>query len=275
MKLCAGIVLYNPNIKTLKKSVENVSNICDTIILVDNHSDNFLEINELSNDKKIVIIKNTKNLGIAKALNQLLNYANDLNFDYLLTLDQDSILGEKMLTNMLKYVDEKDVALICPIINDLNKTKKIMQKEEIIDLERCITSGSLMNMKFCNEIGEFDEKMFIDYVDFDYCKRIKIASKRIIRVRDAVINHEIGKRTKRKFLFWTVYPTNHTPQRIYFYSRNIKYYCKKFRDNMSQKEKINELKYLIWKFISIILYENNKKMKIKLYKQGLKDSKKM
>lgn len=276
MITAAGIVLYNPDLVNLNKSIKELVKSVNYIYLVDNASNNIDEVIKLIQEwDNIKLIRNNKNLGIAIALNQLLQMAYSDDIKFLLTLDQDSVLEDIMFRNMMKYSNTESVAVICPIINDLNKKKRIEQNSEILDLDRCITSGSIMNLKVCKDIGFFDEKMFIDYVDFDYCKRIKIAGKRIIRVRDAMINHEIGKRSCRKFLFWTVYPTNHSPIRIYYYVRNIKYYLKKFKKQLYLKERLVEHKYLIWKFVSILLYENNKKQKLSMFLKGLKDSNKM
>ena len=173
---------------------------------------------------------------------------------------------------MMKYSNIENVALICPRINDFNKNDIISQNNEYEEIDRAITSGTIMNLEKCKKIGLFDEKMFIDYVDFDYCKRVRLNNLKIIRIKDAILDHEIGKRTKRKFLFFNVYPTNHNENRVYYYVRNIKYYCNKYKNNMTLKEKLTEKKYLIWKFISIILYENNKKNKIKMYIKGIKES---
>lgn len=276
MRIVAGIVLYNPNLETLSKSISELEQVVNSICLVDNFSNNIQDIIKLiQSHQKVTMIENEKNYGIAKALNQLLDFANLNKNQFLLTLDQDSILKKEMLNNMLQYTNEKDAALICPIINDLNKKKHVVQTESIIDVNRCISSGTLMNLKICNEIGTFDEKMFIDYVDFDYCKRVMLHNKRIIRVKNAVINHEIGKRSKHKFLFWTVYPTNHSPIRIYYYVRNIYYYLRKFNDQMTIKEKLIEYRYLFWKLFCIIFYEDGKCEKLKMFFKGLKDSKKM
>ncbi len=273
MKIGACIILYNPNIERLSLSIKELENIVDIIYLIDNNSSNIKEIEKEFKNNKIEFINNTKNCGIAYALNQALAISHKDKVDYLITLDQDSIFKQTEIEKILKHKNENNVAIFCPVINDLNKNKNINSIESISDIDRCITSGSIMNLKECLEVGLFDEKMFIDYVDFDYCKRIRLANKRIVRVNNSILDHEIGKRQKRKFLFWTVYPTNHNEKRIFYYSRNIKYYLKKYKKDLSISEKIKEYKYLIWKLVSIILYENNKNNKIKMYFKGIKNYK--
>ena len=216
---------------------------------------------------------NETNLGVAKGLNQILDKSYEINSNYLLTLDQDSSISKQSILEMMKYINNDNIAIVCPLIVEKNKYYKIKQKSEIMELNRCITSGSLMNLKICKKIGYFDEKMFIDYVDFDYCKRIILNNKKIVRIKKATIKHEIGKRTKRRFIFFTVYPTNHNKTRVYYYVRNIKYYLRKFKYKLSIKEIIYEYINLLWKFTSIILYEQDKSGKIKMFFNGWKDSK--
>ena len=269
-----GIVSYNPNINSLLKEINELNN---KFIIVDNNSNNIEKIEtKLQNYKNIKLIKNEENEGIAKALNQILNEANKLKSKYLLTLDQDSFLSKDNLNRMVSYYeDNKEITIICPIIIDLNRKKQKKYSGKIEFIKRCITSGSLMNLELCNKIGYFDEKMFIDYVDFDYCKRLEILGYKLLRVNNALLNHEIGKRTSRHFLFWKVYPTNHNANRVYFYFRNIYYYLKKHKKDINLKEKIIEYKYLIWKFLSILLYERDKYEKMKMLLKATKDYKKM
>lgn len=274
MKLAAGIVLYNPDLKKLDKSLKELNNIADVIILVDNCSRNIEKIRDMV-DKDAILLENAENLGIAVALNMLVDSANSKKCDFLLTLDQDSIMPRDALNKMIECASKKDVAIVCPMIVDVNKKEPAVYKEDLEEIDRCITSGSLMNLRICNKIGRFDEKMFIDYVDFDYCKRIRLAGYKIVRVNSAKLIHELGKRTERKFLWKTVYPTNHKPERVYYYARNIYYYLRKYKKNLSFGEKVWEHVTILWKAIAIILYEDDKIEKISSFLDGKKDSKKM
>ena len=275
MNFAVGVVLYNCQLNKINRIIDEYYNFSKIIILVDNGSKNIEEVKEnIKNKTKVALIKNNKNEGIAKALNQILNEANKNNVNFLLTLDQDSFLKYEDLEKMYKYIN-KNVAIFCPEILDLNKKKNKTIINEFEEIERCITSGSFMNLDVCNKIGQFEEKMFIDYVDFEYCKRIRLEGYKILKIKGCFLKHEIGKRTARKFLGIDVYPTNHSGFRVYYYFRNMHYYYTKFKRNMSIKEKINEIVRMSWKYISIILYEENKLEKLQKAKQGFKDAKKM
>ena len=270
--IAIGIVLYNPNIELLKENITRLKAITNSIIFIENGSNNKDEIIKTVNHEYKIIF-NEKNLGIAKALNQLLNEAINENKEYLLTLDQDSRMTRYIFDNLYKYRNVENVAIVCPTIYDINKKKNKKKKKKYEYVNRCITSGSLMNLSICSKLEKFDEKMFIDYVDFDYCKNVTLAGYKIIKVRDAILPHEIGKRLTKKILFFYVYPTNHSSFRVFYYIRNIKYYYWKYKKKMTIKEKIKEKINIVWKFISIILYEENKKEKLLKAREGYKNYK--
>ena len=276
MKIAVGVVLYNPDVKKIKLIIKEYYEKVNYFFFVDNFLKNIneLEKNIRNMSDKIIIIKNTENQGIAKALNQLLKISYEKDINYLLTLDQDSFIEYNHINNMKKYIND-NIAIVCPEIIDLNKKKNKYLKNEYEQVNRCITSGSLMNLNVCRKIGYFDEKMFIDYVDFDYCKRITLKGYKILKIKDCFLKHEIGKRTIKKFFGVYVYPTNHSSKRVYFYFRNIHYYCLKFKNKMTYKEKIYEIIRIMWKYISIILYEKDKKEKIKNANKGFLDAKNM
>lgn len=273
-ELIVGIIIYNYDVDNLKTKIDKYRDSVKRIVLVDNNSDNSSEIEKKIVGEKVILIKNKENLGIAYALNQILNKSYELNGKYLLTLDQDSFIELEDVNKMLFFFDE-DVAIVCPEIIDLNKKKNKLINAGYVDVNRCITSGSIMNLSLCKTIGLFDEKMFIDYVDFDYCKRITINSLKIRKIGGCFLRHEVGKRTVHKFLFFYVYPTNHPPKRYYYYMRNMNYYYYKHKNNMSFFEKIDERYRLIGRYVVILLYENNKIEKIKQANNGILDSRKM
>lgn len=69
MKVLAGIVTYNPDIKRLEENVKSVSEQVATIIIFDNGSKNKREIKSIEEKyQQIRIIFSSQNKGIAFAL---------------------------------------------------------------------------------------------------------------------------------------------------------------------------------------------------------------
>jgi len=113
----AGIVLYNPDISLLKKNIEAIRNQVAKVALVDNGSDNIAEVQSLINKyENACLISNDDNLGIAKALNQIMERAKEENAQWVLTLDQDSICPDGMVKKYQAYIND-NVGMICPRLN--------------------------------------------------------------------------------------------------------------------------------------------------------------
>ena len=70
-------------------------------------------------------------------------------------------------------------------------------KSEYMHVNTCITSGAFSKVSAWKEIGKYDESMFIDSVDFEYCYRMRKYGYGVIQVRDVQLLHELGKSQER------------------------------------------------------------------------------
>lgn len=207
-KIAAGIVLYNPELKRLEQNISSILSQVDKVILVDNGSINIKKVeNKYKNIDKISIIKNKSNLGIAAALNQIVNECDYRGFKWVLTLDQDSVVPNNLIDEYINYINYDKVAIITPYIVDINSKKHsndIVHNKKYEYVRECITSASLTNIEICKKLGCFDNEMFIDYVDFDYCTRVNLNGYSIIKVNSTTLKHEVGK-LQEKYIFGKKY----------------------------------------------------------------------
>ena len=104
--ILAGITLFNPDVARLEENISSIYGQVDRVICVDNGSDNIKNIEDcvLNNWKNITIIKNGKNEGIAKALNQMFEFAIEQQYEYVLTLDQDSVCPDNIIEEYLSLI---------------------------------------------------------------------------------------------------------------------------------------------------------------------------
>ena len=269
MDISAGIVLFNPDIKRLKENIDAVIIQCTHLYLVDNGSGNVDEVKGLLNQynqSKISILWNRENQGIAKALNQLTSAAQKEGFDWILTLDQDSVVPSNIVGEFEKYINNSSVGILCPIICDRNKDEEIKINEDCTEIDECITSGSLLNIRAWSEIGGFDERMFIDGVDFDICYRLRQRGYKIYCIHSVVLLHELGHIEYHRFLFWKVLVKNHSAFRKYYIARNIIYTAKKRRSTLLVvKGLLQEIKLIG----IVIFYEEDKLNKIRCICRGI------
>lgn len=235
--VCAGIITYHPDIVRLRENVNAVIDQVQEIFIVDNGSENLKEIEALIEDyDSIHFIKNRQNEGIAKALNQVIAEAEKGGYCRVITLDQDSVCYEALVENYLKYIEEDIGILICDI-EDRNyslkskRTRSTKSVPECEDVEKCITSGAFTSVQACIDAGGFDEKLFIDSVDYDMCYSMREHGYRIVNVHFTGLLHEVGKSVKYNFLGFEFVVNHHSAERKYYISRNSTYLIKKHHLN--------------------------------------------
>ena len=229
----AGIVTYNPDAERLRQNIEAVlHNGIKRITVVDNGSKNADEISALADQyPDVFLIRNAENVGIAYALNQIFHEAYDSGcYPWVLTLDQDTVIDDNLIEVYGKYCSEQKVASITALHRDRNY--QVKQKHADQDAERvifCMTSANLVRTEVWKEVGGFDNRLFIDEVDTDFCYRLQEHGYIILRINQPLFLHEIGNATAVNFLGKKRIVTNHSAFRKYYMVRNRLYMLRKGR----------------------------------------------
>lgn len=279
MKVLAGITLYNPNIDRLKENIDAIYSQVEEVVCVDNGSDDFKQIKQLltSQYPEIVVIQNQKNLGVAKALNQMFAYAKENGFDWVLTLDQDSVCPDNLIkvyrevvSRLNEFEDLRHVGILCPQTVDRNFDSRTDYQEKYILVDKCITSASLTSVKTWETVGGFWEELFIDFVDHDFCARCKEHGIKILQLNDVQILHELGNGVHHNFLGRRVTALNHRPMRKYYMVRNWIIYMHVHKDVIDYKKERNSYRFF---FLKTFLFEKQKLEKLKQMRKGRRDGK--
>ena len=286
MKYCAGIVTFNPKIERLKENIDAIISNLPVLIIVDNNSNNYIEISELAkNYDNILTIKNDINEGIAKALNQIVSESISLKFDWTLLLDQDSICDNNIFNHYSKALldEQDDVGLLTPYIIDTNKMT--IEEYRRLTLPKCskvkfaITSASFINNNVFEKVKGYDEFLFIDCVDLDYSKKLEINNYKQIRVNDTYLLQEVGsaerthiyrlhKDNAGKLSLQPYYRTNHSLFRQYYMARNNIIIIRKY------KHYNNQISSYIFAFVYLfakLIVEKNKVKLLKAQIRGIRD----
>ena len=271
MKIAGGIVLYNPDIERLKENIEAIRHQVDVLILADNHSKNIDAVRTLLSDihlEDYELICNPKNMGIAYALNQITEYSCQSGAGWTLFLDQDSVAPANMIEEYRKYLDHKDVVMLCPQIVDRNFAGSEPKQTEggYKEVQRCITSGSFVKNEVFGKVGPFNNKLFIDQVDFEFTARLVKAGYKMYRINKVVLLHELGNSREVLLDGKKVVTTNHNPMRRYYAARNRVYCLKRYPKYTNYKTVI---RYFINVPRLIFLYEEDKAAKIWAMVRGL------
>lgn len=245
-KVAACIVLYNPNLERLRQNVEAIALQIDMVFCFDNGSENAGAVKSLlATYENVYLIEAGENLGISVALNRVARMAADKDCPWLLSLDQDSVCPDGMVSALLAYGGMEQVGAICPVFVDSRRPKESLPTDAWSEIEDCITSGMLMNLAVYKEINGMDEHLFVGYVDDEYCYRLRLCGYRIIQVNSVILDHELGElKPSRAKDFWLTagsllhskkikalsYKRKVSPIRVYYGARNAVYLEKKYRD---------------------------------------------
>lgn len=254
-KIAAGIVVYKAQMNDLVNNIKSIQHQVDIILLhINEETDDYIFLSELSS--KIHLLTLHKNVGMAGGLNNLSRNAIKRGYQWLLTLDQDSICSSTMINEYFKYLSEEKIALVSPIIKyidedenyDLSYIENFDKPMEYI--QYAITSGSLINLNYWSAINGFDDWFFIDYVDFDYCIKLKVNGYSIIRVNSTYLYQRLGNQKHINFFGKKITTYNHSSFRNYYFVRNSLFFIRKYRKHICV---IKELYVVIkWEFIKLI-----------------------
>ena len=194
------------------------------VIVADNGSTgNDAQVLEEKFGDYIHLIVNDRNYGFAGGNNIGMRYAlGNSNSDYLLLLNNDTIVAPEFLAEMVK-VAESDPAIGAAVAkiylyhrpNRLETVgskinmwrgqcfrigwmrKDTGQYEEVKELDAAATNSFLITKGIVQNIGFFDESYFIYLDDADYCVRVRRAGYKIVYVPKAKIWHKVGKSSRR------------------------------------------------------------------------------
>ena len=190
----------------LKSSYKNFK-----IVLIDNESQKDLS-NEFEKNKNIHIIKNEKNEGFARANNQAIKYSIKNGFDYVLLLNNDTIIKYDLLGSLIKQSNTLNQQIIQPLIlnydgskiwnaggtiNNFFGTFHTLKKGKIFKnfkSNSCLTEWFtgccvFINTDIFKDIGYFDERFFAYYEDIDFSIRLKKMGYSIALMTDSHLQH--------------------------------------------------------------------------------------
>lgn len=270
-KVAAVVTTFNtgdailPNLERIAKQVAFVIVVDDSGVPALN---NALECAEIQNS---VVLRNEKNLGIAASLNCGVAHAEKIGCDWVITLDDDTLVSESYVDDVMTFLHsgvEASIGLIaCARVGSYDPQRV----GNVYSLKRTlITSGCMFSLRVFREVGGFDEDLFIDLVDFDFCTKLRRLSLSIVQLNVAGMNHKVGNSQTMRLLCRKVVVYNHSPFRLYYQMRNIFLFSRKhftFDPLLSIYLLLDVLRLPL----KVLLFEQNKKARFFYLANGLKD----
>jgi len=277
----AVVVVYN-DYQSLIELVGSISRQVDAIFIIDN-SDIKLKISDVVlNQPNVKYHWLGQNKGLATGLNEGIRLCQKHNSEWVLLLDQDSIVSEDMVACMLdeygKNTNAVKIGMLCPDVFLSDKgihqyplyfgsymVNKVTDTSDHVDF--AITSGSLIKLSLFDTLGYMDEMFFIDYIDYDFCLKLRSRGYKILYVRDASLKHKLGdvKTSKIGILY-----TSHLPKRIYYQTRNRLIVVRRY-GVLFPSFAIMQLMLFVLKFFKILVIEDKKGTRLRCYFAGIRD----
>lgn len=272
--MAAGVVLYHPNLSFLS-NINSYYHSVDKLIVIDNSEvrDDVIQKKLESLFPGVIYMFLNRNAGIAAALNIACRIAIEKNCNWMLTMDQDSSFNQDHLAQMKTHIPDIElefqrVGIISPF-HVLHENTIIKAAEPYTIKNIVMTSGNLLNLKAYVETGPFEEKLFMDYVDYEYCLRLRKNKYLIVQDNSTQLKHSLGDFKIKKIFWQNIGVSNHNSLRRYYMTRNSLYVGFKHLSN----EKVfflNVLKNIFfWDPFIIILFEKDRLAKLKSVYKGI------
>lgn len=275
MKTVIVIVCFNP----CDSFFDDNFNIANALyIIVDNTvipQASFIA--RLANFKDVMYLPQYNNTGIAKALNIGCEKALELGYHYVITMDQDSKVTDEIITSLLNYYDkmklQQNISIVSPthllqgdvIANVSYRSSNNSPLNSIFTM----TSGNLVILSTWQQLGGFREDLFIDMVDIEFYIRAMLSGFMVLTLPNVVMQHNLGSLEVRKLFGKNISVLNHSPIRKYYQTRNILWLISNY---YTRNKEVGKL-FKVWLniVIGVVLFEQNKLVKLKYIIWGIRD----
>ena len=237
------------------------------ILVVDNNSSDssVVILQKEFTQKEVEILSSKENRGFAAGNNLAIQYAlENLDFEYFLIINNDTISDENINKNFIEYYEEnnsKHIGIITGKIMNFYQSDKLLFAGGFFDKTKCsgyhkgdgeTDNGQYDTIRECNfatgclwffhkslisKIGYLPEEYFLYLEDVDYCLRVRNAGLKIIYLPTVKILHKEGATTK---------DTKENPN-FYYTNRNRIICAKKYLS------KIERIKFYTFFFSSRVI----------------------
>lgn len=199
MSISAVIVAYQTNPTRLDAILRALTGQC-AVVLADNSEEptSLAAIRQCVERYGGTYIPMGGNLGIGAAQNTAIAAAWDRGADSVLLLDDDSIPAPDLVAVLVSCRSPVpgEQAVFCASAMDATGKNVSNVNRGGGMLTRCremMSSGSLIDRSTFERVGPFDEKLFIDGVDFDWGWRAQSKGIGIYVTHDTSITHRLGE----------------------------------------------------------------------------------
>ena len=254
-QIAIGVTFYQPQ----KEEIEYINCLYYHFSNVYIYDNSDVPIEKEIQNKNVTYFFNGKNDGLSIAFNCFLQQSYKDHMDYLLLLDQDSlfdinqILGLKNELQRKPY-DESVGIYACKAYPSNVKMEDLnYSNEDTVEEKMVISSGSFINLKSIFKKVKYDENLFVDYVDADFCRQLHEKKLKIMCYNKYPMEQSLG------YLYHGY--ICHSAIRHYYMVRDLGYMNQKY-----YTKSVTVLKTLKFYFLNLLVIgREDKKMKKIIY----------
>jgi len=262
----------------------------DEIIVVNNGStDGTLSLLS-AKYPQVKVLDLPANAGVGGGYSAGLSYAaNQMKHDWVWLLDHDSVPMHDGLEALLRGLGRAEAArerigIVAPVPvhpetllcypGMLWRKGWVRPPSDWLNQPLCfvdavISSGSLVRSEVVERAGLPRADFFIDFVDYEYCLRLRRHGYRIAMVRDSLLDHAIGNPRTINILGYSKAWGGHAPWREYYMSRNETFTIWNYFPDW--KSKFSVLRRLVRHFLAILAFGEHKGACLKMMLLGFVD----
>lgn len=185
----------------------NLLNVLDGkvewVILVDNSTTPAVQdqIDASSKALKVrhLVIHNSANLGMARALNIGIESARAHGCDFVFLLDGDATVEpdffqtERECLATLERANRVNPGVVVPIVTDATPSREPpLVRGDWTAVRSIITSGVFARISTFQAVGGFNESLFVEGVDFDFASRVRASGRTLVRINRVLVRQLFG-----------------------------------------------------------------------------------
>jgi rhamnosyltransferase len=280
--ICAVVVTYFPQPDSAGNLLALAPQV-GRLLVIDNGSsaETFEPIETAAREVGATVLRLGSNLGIAKALNVGLQHAREHGFQWLGTFDQDSRATPAMFDEMglalAAYPDRDRVGLVAPVHVDRHAGIVISDRRREESgptwhvIRTTMTSGNLVDTEVAFKVGGFDDSLFIDYVDNEFCLRLRRRGYRILEASRAQLSHALGSLEVRNLGIVRTGITNQPALRRYYITRNRLLVWHRYW-RFEPAWVLRDMRRFLSESAGILLFEKDTAAKVRMTARGIRDA---
>lgn len=196
----AVVVTYNSDLTRLVESLSALARQC-AVVVVDNSTQGASRdrIREACEQTGAIWLPLGDNLGIAHAQNRGIAWARERAASDILLMDDDSVPPQSFVADLLearKLSSMQPVVASARTIGADGEDLSNRTTESDVDLTPCselTSSGALIPVVVFDLVGVFDDRLFIDCVDFEWGWRALSLGVPLVLCNRVTIQHRLGE----------------------------------------------------------------------------------